>query len=223
MEANLKEPLHIEFYGLPGCGKSTVSHTAAEQLRANGIKVYEFSFFYDHNLKPIARKFFKLFLTVCFCLSGPKAYRNLRRLVKENGYVDFWSSFKQIVNIAPKIMFYKKRKKAVYLWDEGLVQSAISLTVNSGMDIKKTEESLFSIVEQREIKKVYLKVDKEIALQRMNMRNSNDSRIECELDENRKQAMMERFEECCKGIRMENVVEEYCVEKTVDRILELID
>ncbi len=223
MEVNLKKPVHVEFYGLPGCGKSTVSHMVAEQLRANGIKVYEFSYFYDHNLKPTVRRFLKLFSTVCFCLSSPKACKSLWRLVKENGYISFRDSFRQIVNIAPKIMFYKKKEKAVYLWDEGLVQSAISLTVNSRIDIKKTEESLLSIAVQREIKKVYLKVDKEIALQRMGRRNNNDSRIERELDEDRKQVMMVRFEECCKGIRTENVVEAYCVEKTVEKILKLID
>ena len=47
--------------GLPGCGKSTVSHLLAERLRVEGFKVSEPSYSIDHQ-KPLWRKIRKFLL-----------------------------------------------------------------------------------------------------------------------------------------------------------------
>lgn len=217
MEVNLKGPIHIEFYGIPGCGKSTISHMVAERLRELGFKVYEPSYDSDHNLQPVFRKISKMFTTIFFCLSNHKEYKELQRLAKENGYINFSASIKQIVNIVPKIKCYRKRESAVYLWDEGLVQSAISLALNSKADIRKTEKDLFVIVGKKNTIKVYLKIDIETALQRMEDRNSNDSRVEQESDKNKKRLMTARFEERCNRVS-NGIVQIECSELSAEMI-----
>lgn len=209
MEINIKEPIHIEFYGLPGCGKSVVSHMVAKQLRKQGIKVYEPSYDSDHNLNPTSRRLYKLWTTIFFCIANYKDYQILRQLTKENGYVKFRDSIKQIANIVPKIVYYRKSESAIYIWDEGLVQSAISIALNSNVDIKEVVDKLFYIVKKRESKKVYLKTDIKTALRRMAGRDNNDSRVEKELDERKKLEMMKHFEKCCNQVD-HNVIEIKC-------------
>ena len=103
MEVNLKEPIHIEFFGLPGCGKSTISHQVAERLRAKGYKVYEPTYYSDHNLKPVCRKLRKLLATMYYSISHHKEYLSLIRLAKENGYTGFKDSLKQICELFNKV------------------------------------------------------------------------------------------------------------------------
>ena len=221
MEVNLKEPIYIEFFGLPGCGKSTISHLVAERLRAKGYKVYEPTYYSDHNLKPVCRKLRKLLATMYYSISHHKEYLSLIRLAKENGYTGFKDSFKQIVNIVPKVKFYQKNESAIYIWDEGICQSAISLAMNSSVDAREVEKELITIAGQRKIVKVYLKTDIETALKRMAGRSSNDSRVEQESDANMKYEIMKRFEDCCERIGHDTVILN-CSECSVEILCETI-
>ena len=229
METNIKNevfnPIHIEFYGLPGCGKSTISHKVAEQLRLQGINVCEPSFVYDHKKSFIYRKIYKLFSTIFFFFTNYNDYRFLRHLTKENGYTKFKESMKQIINIVPKVNCYNNNdnNKNIYLWDEGLVQSAISLALNNDKDIKCIERQLYSIISNRRIIKIYLRTDVKTALDRMDKRNTNDSRIEQEIDKEKKMAMMKRFEDCCENVDRCYLIKEHNIDKTVNMITELIE
>ena len=44
----MRDTEFIEFYGLPGSGKSTLSHIVAERLRSEGYAVEEPSYDIDH-------------------------------------------------------------------------------------------------------------------------------------------------------------------------------
>lgn len=221
MEVNLKEPIHIEFFGLPGCGKSTISHLVAEKLRDKGYRVYEPTYYSDHNLKPVCRKLHKLLATLYYSISHHKEYLALIRLAKQNGYTGFKDSLKQIVNIVTKVKHYQNNESAVYFWDEGLCQSAISLAMNSSVDAREVERELITIAGQRKIVKVYLKTDIETALMRMAGRSSNDSRVEQESDANKKHEIMRRFEDCCERIGHDSEILN-CYECSVEILCETI-
>lgn len=221
MEVNLKAPVHIEFFGLPGCGKSTSSHLVAEELRAKGYKVYEPTYDSDHNLRPICRKLHKLLDTLSYCVNHHKEYLALIGLAKENGYIRFKDLLKQIVNIVPKVKYYQNSESAVYFWDEGLCQSAISLAMNSSVDAREVERELITIAGQRKIVKVYLKTDIETALKRMAGRSSNDSRVEQESDVNKKYELMKCFEDCCERIGRGSEILS-CSECSVEMLCETI-
>jgi hypothetical protein len=172
----------------------------AEQLQSQGVRIYEPSYDFDHNLNPIFRKICKMFITICFCINHHKEYKALQHLAKKNGYISLKNNIKQLVNIIPKIKYYQKSETSVYIWDEGLVQSAISLTLKSRINARKVEKDLISIVGQKKIIKVHIRTDIKTALHRMTKRSSNDSRVEQEHDERKKQAIMIWFEESCNQI-----------------------
>lgn len=63
--------LVVEFVGLPGSGKSTVSHAAAEVLRLRGHRVHEPTFRTDRLPSPAARRVRKAILASVGLAAGP--------------------------------------------------------------------------------------------------------------------------------------------------------
>lgn len=215
MEVNLKEPIHIEFFGLPGCGKSTISHLLAEKLRAKGYRVYEPSYELDHYSNPLIRKTKKLFITASFFLSNHKICRKIKLQVKVNGYCGS-SAMQQMINIIPKISIYMSNKPAVYIWDEGLLQSAISLAFNSEEDVNLTYNSIKKDVSSI---KVLLQTDVYTALDRMNKRTTNDSRVEKEVNLDRQIQMLEKYSDICNAICADIVIPTDSVTDSTDMLM----
>lgn len=206
MEANIKKevgkPIHIEFYGLPGCGKSTVSHCVAEKLRAEGYKVFEPSYKIDHELNPIVRRITKLMFTIRFAILYHKDFVSIKTMIRKNGYTKKCEMIGQLVNIAPKYYKYENSEKAIYIWDEGLIQSAISLVFKN--HYSAIDECITTFQKKFDMVSIYLYIDIQTALERMNNRSTNDSRVEKESDIGAKNRMMICYENIIKKIKLDN-------------------
>ena len=206
MEANIKKevgnPIHIEFYGLPGCGKSTVSHCLAEKLRAEGYKVFEPTYEMDHELNPIARRITKLIFTIRFAIFYHKNFVSIKTMIRKNGYTKKCEIIGQLVNIAPKCYKYESSKKAIYIWDEGLIQSAISLVFKNHHSA--INECITTFQKKYDMIPIYLCLDIQTALERMDNRSSNDSRVEKESDIGIKNRMMRSYENIIRKIKLDN-------------------
>lgn len=203
--------LHIEFYGLPGCGKSTVSHIIAERLRKDGYEIFEPTYEMDHNLNPMMRKLRKLWKTVKYLIFNKESYLALKKIITKCEYKSQREIWKQLVNIIPKIIDYNQNTAGVYIWDEGLIQSCISLTINSNIDIYDIISEILPSSES--IFKIYLKTDKETALLRMQNRETNDSRIEKERNEMKRNYLLDKYYEVC-----ESVNKTLCIQSTSVKI-----
>lgn len=200
MEANLKTPIILEFFGLPGCGKSTISHLLADVLRSEGLSTWEPSYVIDRRYGKTMRKVVKLTKLASFYICNHRAYKGVRRLVKANGYHGV-SALHQLANIAHKIVSYMTSDRYdVTIWDEGLVQSSISLAVNGGRDASDNENSLKKYIGDVKYVKVYAKVDKETSLERMRGRDTNDSRVEKLTSIQDQMNFLEEFETACENI-----------------------
>lgn len=206
MERNLTKCVHVEFYGLPGSGKSTISHMLAEELRAKGFDVSEPSFNSDHVLNPVVRKIFKLYKTVLFSLRYPQLVQKTYSLLSQRKRIELRWVFKQILNIAPKITCYLDSQSKVYIWDEGLVQSSISATLDNHTNTDVVANELISISGDRKIIKVYIKIDIDTALKRLEGRVKHDSRVEKEHDVLKKVDLMNQFNASCESIKGERIV-----------------
>ena len=185
--------LFVEFYGLPGCGKSTVSHLVAERLRNNGCSVNEPSYKLDHG-KPVWRKIKKLWLTLFFLVFHHRTFKIVRRIVSDNGYKGM-TQLEQIVNVIQKIYIYREQTFSnIIIWDQGLVQAAISLSLNGKMEAAANLNKLVELIPS-DIRfiNILLDVDENLSLQRMAMRKTNDSRVERIKDKEKKHQMMSCF------------------------------
>ena len=196
--------VHVEFYGLPGSGKSTISHMVAKELRANGFSVCEPSFYSDHLRHPIIRKIVKIYKTLIFSLRYPKSIIKIYKLLSQGGISQLSHLLQLILNIAPKLNCYIHSKNNVYIWDEGLIQSSISASLEHPMNTDIITKKLFDIGKNREVIKIYVKMDIDTALKRLEGREKHDSRVEKETDTRKKREIMNQFEECCNKVKASN-------------------
>ena len=147
--------VYIEFFGLPGCGKSTISHKVASVLRRQGNKVIEPTYYIDHNYPRVIRKIIKLSQLLFLLIKFPKKSLQLKQLVKENGYTGS-DIIKQMSNIAYKINVYNLARADYILFDEGVLQSSVSLGNTPGRVICN-EQKLLALCENVLIVKIYIK------------------------------------------------------------------
>ena len=203
MENTLKQTLYVEFYGLPGCGKSTVSHLLADRLREEGFKVYEPSYGIDHQ-KPLWRKIRKCFLGLYYYIFYHGLYDAIKEIVSKNGYKDT-DAFTQTVNIMQKVAAYRKNSEdQIVIWDQGIVQAAISLSLLGKETAKYNLHKLIALLPPSiRTHNVLIDIDENIALKRMALRSSNDSRVEKVKDENQKSLLLHRFHESICDIKKE--------------------
>ena len=197
MEHPLKNTLFLEFYGLPGCGKSTVSHVVALLLQEKGYTVDEPSFNIDHQ-RTLLRLSKKLSIVCCWLVTHNKEFCCIRSVVKRNGY-EGMGALAQMVNVVQKIRQYNHNAGTqICIWDQGLVQACISLSINGKVPAEENYASLLPLI-KRDIKivPVYMPVEINVALKRMNERSSNDSRVEQLSRQEQKKEMLMQFQ---KGI-----------------------
>lgn len=187
----------LEFYGLPGCGKSTVSHAVAEELRKLGKTVAEPSYDLDHRHSDHIRKIKKAGYLLVLLSKHPAVFRKLVKLMKDNGYQGK-KGILQCSNIAYKLLAYNDKTDADYVvFDEGLIQSAISLADKAGKSIEN-EKLLYGLCKTRDKISIYIEVNAETALKRMETREKHDSRIEKIQNIEDRRIALEAIEDQCR-------------------------
>lgn len=201
MEDTVNNPVFFEFFGLPGCGKSTVSHAVARLLREEGYTVEEPSFTIDHQRR-IIRKIKKIAIAVGWFIVHYKVYIAIRDIVKKNGY-NGTELLTQTVNVIQKIRKYNGKADArIYIWDQGLIQAAISLSIKGKISASENYRILLSHVHNSTtIFPILINIDERIALKRMSMRQSNDSRIEKLSTQKLKDEMLSSFQTSINSVK----------------------
>lgn len=196
--------VYIEFFGLPGCGKSTISHKVASVLRRQGNKVIEPTYYIDHNYPRVIRKIIKLSQLLFLLIKLPKKSLQLKQLVKENGYTGS-DILKQMSNIAYKINVYNLARADYILFDEGVLQSSVSLGNTPGRVICN-EQKLLALCKNVLIVKIYIKTSVEIVLERLAARCEHDSRVEKIGNVKRQKEELNRISECLDAMNKDAIV-----------------
>lgn len=207
----------LEFYGLPGCGKSTISHLVAEELRKQGKIVKEPTYDLDHKLPGGKRKTIKLLRLLQYGVFHHGQYKYLTQMIKDNGYSGA-EIVSQAANIAPKLWVYEKASADYVVFDEGLVQSAISLC-RGKRNSTENETALHSLCEERKVLKIYIRVNTETALERMAGRDKHDSRIEKISGPKEQREALKAFEERIECISSGLVIDEGTIDASVKKIM----
>lgn len=202
--------IFLEFYGMPGCGKSTVSHIVAQKLKDSGMRVAEPSYDLDHDVLPVIRKLKKLFLGIVFAVKYPVKFVKIKHLVRENGYCRKNGELSQILNIIQKVYQTLRYNKVCdyVIFDEGFCQAAVSLTVNSDTDCNDNISEMVKIVSGNlELRAVYIREDIETVLKRMKCRHTRDSRVEKEKSVDKRILQLRKIENICEHINLlENMI-----------------
>ena len=189
----MKSPLYIELYGLPGSGKSTLSHIVAKRLRSESFSVEEPSYDIDHQ-HPLPKKIKKFAIGCLWVCFHHQQYKLIKEIVEQNGYRGL-TAFTMTVNIIQKMRIYNRQKSAaIVIMDQGLIQACVSLSTNGKKRaIENYEKLLYLMPNAAEALRIYIDVDNKTAIERMSKRISNDSRIEKLKDHGSKLEMLQRI------------------------------
>lgn len=207
MGNHLKEPVCIDFYGLPGCGKSTLSHLASQKLRCEGLDVKEVSYDMDHGNTSLLRIWKKIVTTIKLLLCYPCSFWKVSKTLSLNGIFPLSKLyFKHIINLSYKICALKGNYEII-LFDEGFCQAILSISVNNDGIRNDCYGSLINaIVADSRIISVYVKTEPDTALARIRMRNDGQSRFDNLSDDVSKKELV-KIEKLCGSLPQTIVVE----------------
>ena len=174
MANHISPQVCIDFYGLPGSGKSTISHIVAEKLRNKGWDIKEVSYEMDHSNSSSYRIIKKFSYTIFFLISRPIVFFKLVKTIADNG----GDIFRNIVNLSYKVVNLGSNKQIV-LFDEGFCQAVLSISLGSPNYDKDIYAKLSKAIKNnREVINVYLNTDYHTAIQRIFYRQDGLSRVE---------------------------------------------
>lgn len=178
----------LDFYGLPGSGKSTISHLVAEKLRGKAI-VVEPSYELDHGCSLIKRLAGKSNAVMVLVLKHPKVFLKIVNIITSCGFKGSdYAFYIHLLNICYKILSLKKIDERILIFDQGLWQSTMSLFYRKDdkADFLNVYDKLQSLVNRNvTIVNIKIMVDIDTAIDRMDNRHTNISRVQLLSDEDR--------------------------------------
>lgn len=204
MGSDLTDNIQIEFYGLPGCGKSTVSEIVAEELELKGFRVVHASYETGDQVPKVKRIFIKLWRTFVYSVTRPAKVSKIKSVVKQSG----GKGFKHVNNIIQKLFYYDREGGSVYIWDQGLVQASVSLSLEGGREASQVLEDFMNITDRKDkIVNIYMVEPIETVLKRMDMRSTNNATAEKIKDEELKIKYLTGFEAACDSVKADIRIE----------------
>lgn len=185
----------LDFYGLPGSGKSTLSHKLYEDRRYK--KIIEPSYKLDHNYHWSIRKILKILILFRLLLYRPVVLIKIYKILQNNSLMiyDFISA---LLNISYKYYaIFKNLNKEYIIFDQGIIQDSISICYNSPERLIDNLEALVSILPNDiYLQPIFIDVNVETCMKRMAKRASNDSRVEKKNSLYEKVFMLNQFHYC---------------------------
>jgi deoxyadenosine/deoxycytidine kinase len=195
----------VEFLGLPGVGKSTLSHRVAQILIQKGIRVEQISYQLSHRHSRSKRVVIKLYYVICEILLHPAyAYLSIATIIRtrQKTVLDLC---KVVFNwLFVSALIRKPRQFAgVHLFDEGIFQALCSVAFSSKSGEAERMSALFPIMP---IPRMVVVVEASMASinLRLTERQRHDSRLEKKSPDSRDLLM--RFAELLTDIKKKLVL-----------------
>jgi hypothetical protein len=170
----------IEFVGLAGVGKSTISHRVAEILEQRGWRVEQPTYSVDHEMRAWQRLLLKLRLVTAEAVFHPaSALRSLRAILATRQ-----ASAADVIRLTVNWLFMSSllrktdRRAGAHIFDEGQLNALWSIGFNARS--AGTAGILAELARQRSTPVVVALIEADIAAvrARLDLRKNGQSRLE---------------------------------------------
>jgi AAA domain len=170
----------IEFVGLAGVGKSTISHRVAEILEQRGWRVEQPTYSVDHEMRAWQRRLLKLRLVTAEAIFHPaSSVRSLRAILATRQ-----ASAADVIRLTVNWLFMSSllrktdRRTGVHIFDEGQLNALWSIGFSATS--AGTAGILAELARQRSAPVVVALIEADIAAvrARLDLRKNGQSRLE---------------------------------------------
>jgi hypothetical protein len=170
----------IEFIGLPGVGKSTLSHRVAEMLQQRGWRVEQPTYSVDHEMHTWERLLLKLQRVSAEAIFHPASAVRSVRAILATGQVSAADFISVTVNwlFMSSLLRTADRRTGVHIFDEGPLNALWSIAFSAGS--AGTAGILGELARQRSTPVLVALIEADIAAvrERHDLRKNGQSRLE---------------------------------------------
>ena len=170
----------IEFIGLPGVGKSTLSHRVAEMLQQRGWRVEQPTYSVDHEMRTWERLLLKLQRVSAEAIFHPAGAVRSVRAILATGQASAADFISVTVNwlFMSSLLRKADRRTGVHIFDEGPLNALWSIAFSAGS--ASTAGILGELARQRSTPVVVALIEADIAAvrERHDLRKNGQSRLE---------------------------------------------
>lgn len=198
MENNIKvrEGI-IEFYGIPGSGKTTLMKEMAMMLESDGYSVQKKIYEINNEYSNLIRMCIKSLSTLLFTFNNFRFMCFFFSNVKIRGINKFIEIFKQWINISFVLTFMNRSNDCDYvLVDQGIIQAIISISSHNKISHKLMYGELLGRI-NLPIQFIYVNTEIENVLNRLDNRQNGKSRAEKINDMKVRKEYLERIQKEC--------------------------
>ncbi|MDX8361119.1 AAA family ATPase [Cytobacillus sp. IB215316] len=170
----------IEFIGIPGVGKTTLSHMLAKSLSVKGFHVNEPTYKINSK-KKLFKKITKLLYIMKILLTAPKICIYAIHIILKTHQRSYNDFIKTVSNLLYVIAIIKANstKKGIHILDQGFVQALWSIEYSAHQLIKPLDlKQLIEMVHSKPLLIIDLHVKHTEVLKRLHQRKTNYSRLE---------------------------------------------
>lgn len=174
-----KKIFTVEFFGMPGVGKSILSCKVSERLISNGYSVDQYTYQLSHDKGKFRRIIHKLRHVLKELVFHPcYSWSSIRciKITQQKTFIDFLKvTFNWL--FLSNVLRDTDRNQCIQFLDEGILQALWSVAFSGNEDSLKAMSSLFSMMPLPRML-VVTEADLKTIKNRMNTRDLHDSRLE---------------------------------------------
>ncbi|RPJ09220.1 MAG: hypothetical protein EHM28_02155 [Spirochaetaceae bacterium] len=182
MKEMLKKPVFVEFIGMPGSGKTTLSHCAAGILREKGMKIEESTYHINDEMKSIQRYMIKTWYTIKLVILKPSWAITWISLIIKSRQNTLKDLILMIINCFYILEIYRNGmlKYDIYFLDQGILQALVSLNYEANGNIfnEKNLAHVLQFISNLTLRIVFVEIDDNSIAQRLKRRDKKQSRME---------------------------------------------
>lgn len=176
----MKKPIMLDFYGVPGSGKTTIAHELAIQLKNEGWNISEPTFEWGAGSSRVKRILMKPIKAIIYYFHNKQFIDGLFKTLPYDKYTNKKDKIFDYINICSKFQTIENKDNVdIIVADEGFAQMGISFYTN--IDLADKLYNTIEYIKQYysyQIKFIHIDIDKSEWEYRINSRKNGRSLFE---------------------------------------------